>query len=175
MNKLWTPLKAREKKMELPPALVFPLAIAEVGLYLIVSRLWMAGEASQVGAGIALDALTGRVTQTARTTYATLATAAATDTSTVGAHSEIATAGYARQSVAWTAPTGDPQSTNNSGAITFGPFTADPPNVTDCALVSSASGTGGDFLHRWTLDVAKDAAINESIQFAAAALVTTQD
>lgn len=144
----------------------------------------MPGEFSTVGANLALDYVTGRnlsygVANAAggagRTTYLALCSAAPTDASTVGAMNEIATAGYARQTVTWTAPTGDPSRTQNSAVITFGPFTADPPNVTHCALVSSASGTGGDFLMFWALDVAKDAATNESIQFAAAALYMTLD
>lgn len=135
----------------------------------------MAGQLSTVGANIALDAATGRATQTARTTYLALLTAAPTDSTTIAALSEITTAGYARQAVTWSAPTGDPSSSGNSGTITFGPFTADPPNVTHCALVSSASGTAGDHIMYWTLDVAKDAAINESIEFAAGALTMTID
>lgn len=135
----------------------------------------MPGELSTVGANIALDAVSGRVTATARTTYLALLTAAPTDATTVAGMTEVSTAGYARQTVTWTAPTGDPARTQNSAVITFGPFTADPPNVTHCALVSSASGTTGDFLMFWTLDVAKDAATNESIQFAAGALYMTLD
>lgn len=135
----------------------------------------MAGELSTVGSGIGLDAATGRATQTARTTYLALLSAAPTDASTNATMTEISTAGYARQSVAFTAPTGDPARTENSGTVTFGPFSADPPNVTHCALVSSSSGTGGDFIMWWALDVAKDAASGESIQFAAAALYMTLD
>lgn len=135
----------------------------------------MAGELSTVGSGIALDAATGRATQTARTTYLALLTAAPTDASTNATMTELSATGYSRQSVAWTAPSGDPASTNNSGTLTFGPFSTDPANVTHCALVSSASGTTGDFIMWWSLTAAKDAAIGESIQFAAAALVMTLD
>lgn len=136
----------------------------------------MPGEFSQVGANYALDIVTGRdAGPGARTTYLALLTAAPSDTSTLATMTEVAAAGYARQSVAWTAPTGDPSSTENSGTITFGPFTADPANVTHCALVSAASGTTGDFLMHWALDTAKDAAINESIEFAAGALTMTND
>lgn len=136
----------------------------------------MAGELSTVGANYALDIVTGRnAGPGARTTYLALLSAAPTDASTLATMTELSTSGYARQSVAWTAPSGDPSSTQNSGTITFGPFTADPPNVTHCALVSASSGTTGDFLMWWSLTVAKDAAINESIQFAAGALVMTLD
>jgi hypothetical protein len=135
----------------------------------------MPGQMSTAGANIGLDAVTGRATQTARTTYLALLTSAPSDSTTLATMAELSAAGYARQSVAWTAPTGDPSSTNNSAVLTFGPFTADPANVTHCALVSAASGTTGDFLHHWQLDAAKDAALNESIQFAIAALVATLD
>lgn len=135
----------------------------------------MAGEFSTAGSNIGLDAVTGRATQTSRTTYLALLSAAPTDASTLASMTEISTAGYARQTVAWTAPTGDPASTNNSALLTFGPFSADPPNVTHCALVSASSGTSGDFLMWWALDVAKDAAINESIQVAIGGLAMTLD
>lgn len=135
----------------------------------------MPGELSTVGANIALDAATGRATQTARTTYLALLSAAPTDASTIASVTEIGVAGYARQPVSWTAPTGDPSRSQNSAVVTFGPFTADPPNVTHCALVSASSGTAGDFIMHWVLDVAKDAAINESISFAAGALSMTID
>jgi hypothetical protein len=135
----------------------------------------MAGEFSTVGAGIALDAATGRVTQTGRTTYLALLTSAPSDSTTIATMAEVSTAGYARQAVAWSAPTGDPALTSNSALLTFGPFTADPPNVTHCALVSSSSGTTGDLIMYWTLDVAKDAAINESIQVAIAGLSMSLD
>lgn len=136
----------------------------------------MPGEFSSVGAGFALDATTGRAAGPgARTTYLALLTAAPGDTTTLATMSEVSTAGYARQAITWTAPTGDPQLTSNSALVTFGPFSADPPNVTHCALVSASSGTSGDFLMFWTLDTAKDAAINESIQFAIAALSMSLD
>lgn len=135
----------------------------------------MPGELSQRGAEIGLDAVTGRAAASARTTYLALLTAAPTDQSTLATMAEVSTAGYARQAVTWSVPTGDPSSTNNTGALVFGPFTGDPPNVTHCALVSSASGTTGDFLMWWALDTAKDAALGESIQFNAAALTMTLD
>ena len=135
----------------------------------------MAGEAANFGAGAALDAMTGRATQTARTTYLCLLTAAPSDTTTLATMSEVSTAGYARQAVTWSAPSGDPRSTSNSGAVTFGPFTADPPNVTHLALVSASSGTTGDFIYYWTADTARDGATNDSIQVASGALVMNLD
>ena len=135
----------------------------------------MPGEASNFGAGAALDAMTGRATQTARTTYLALLSAAPTDSTTLATMTEITTAGYSRQSVTWSAPSGDPRATSNSATVTFGPFTADPPNVTHCALVSAASGTTGDFIYYWTLDTARDGISGDSITFAAGALVAQLD
>lgn len=135
----------------------------------------MPGEFSTFGANIALDAVTGRATQTARTTYLALLTAAPTDATTLATMTELSATGYARQTVTWTAPSGDPSATSNSAQLTFGPFTTDPANVTHCACVSASSGTTGDFLMWWALDVAKDAAVNESIQFAVGTLSMTLD
>ncbi|HEX8489295.1 MAG TPA: hypothetical protein VF642_12175 [Propionibacteriaceae bacterium] len=136
----------------------------------------MPGEASTTGAGIALDAMTGRATQTARTTYLALLSAAPTDSTTVATMSEVTTAGYGgRKAVTWSAPTGDPQVTSNTNAMTFGAFTADPPSVGWLALVSSASGTTGDLIYFWTVDSARDAAIGDSITVAVGAVSMSLD
>lgn len=135
----------------------------------------MAGEASTVGAGKALDAISGRATQTARTMYLALLSTVPTDATTMATMVEITTAGYARQTVAWSAPTGDPQVSSNTALLTFGPFTADPPSVGWAALVSAASGTSGEFVYWWTLDTARDAGVNDSLTVAVGALVMQLD
>lgn len=135
----------------------------------------MPGELSQRGAELALDAVNGRVAASARTTYLAALTAAPNDQTTLATMAEVTTAGYSRQAVTWGAPAGDPSVAANTNTVTFGPFTADPPNVTHVALVSAASGTTGDFLFWWALDTAKDAAINESIQFNAGTLTMQLD
>lgn len=135
----------------------------------------MAGELTQRGAELALDAAGGRQTVSARTMYLALLTADPGDNPTLASLAEITTGGYARQAVAWTAPTGDPSSISNSAQLVFGPFSGDPPNVTYCALVSAASGTSGECTMKWALDVAKDAATGESITFAVGALTMTND
>lgn len=132
----------------------------------------MAGELSTIGANIALDAVTLRGTGT---TYIALLTAAPTDATTVATMVEVTTAGYARQPATWSVPAGDPSSTQNTNTLTFGPFTADPPNIPYAALVSSSSGTGGNFLAYWTLNNARDAAINDSLQAAPGDFVLTLD
>lgn len=135
----------------------------------------MAGEASSVGAGLALDAMSGRATVSSRTTYLALLTAAPTDSTTLATMTELSATGYSRQSVTWSAPSGDPRVTSNSGAITFGPVSTDPANVTHAALVSAASGTTGDFIYFWTLDTARDGISGDSFQVANGALVMQLD
>ena len=135
----------------------------------------MAGEASGFGAGAALDAMTGRATQTARTTYLALLTAAPSDTTTLATMTELSATGYSRQAVTWTAPSGDPATTSNSGAINFGPVSTDPANVTHAALVSAASGTTGDFIYYWTLNTARDGIAGDSFQVANGALTMSLD
>lgn len=135
----------------------------------------MPGQPSTVGANNMLDGMSGRATQTARTTYIALLTAAPTDTTTNSTMTELSATGYSRQAVTWGAPTGDPSSTANTNALTFGPFSTDPANVTHLALVSSASGTTGDFIWYWTADVAKDAGIGDSITIAIGGLTMTAD
>jgi hypothetical protein len=135
----------------------------------------MAGELSTTGANIALDAATGRATQSSRTTYLALLTSAPSDSTTLATMAELTTAGYSRQSVTWSAPTGDPAETHNTAALTFGPFTADPPNITHCALVSAASGTTGDFIMHWELTTARNPLTDDSVQVNASALSMTLD
>lgn len=135
----------------------------------------MTGQASTVGANNALDAINGRATQTARTTYLVLLTSAPGDTTTLATMAELSATGYSRQSVTWAAPSSDPSSSSNTNTITFGPFSTDPGNVTHLALVSASSGTSGDFLYYWTADAAKDAAIGDSIQISIGSLVMTLD
>jgi hypothetical protein len=133
----------------------------------------MPGEFSQEGANRALDAVTGRATQTAGTRYLALCSTAPTDTA-LG--TEIATAGYARQTIAWTAPSGDPSSTQNTAVQTFGAFSADPPNVTHAELFDvSSGGTVANRVAWWALTTARDAASGDSIQVAAGGAVLTND
>lgn len=138
----------------------------------------MSGEFNSVGAGYALDVVTGRAAGPgARTTYLALCTSAPVDGDTLTqiAAKEVTTAGYARQSVTWSAPSGDPRSSNNTNVLTFGPFTAASPSVTHAALVSAVSGTSGDVVAFWGWDTARTAASGDSLQVAVGALVLTCD
>ena len=135
----------------------------------------MSGQLSTVGANIALDAATGRATQTARTVYLALLTVVPTDSTTLASMTELTTTGYSRQACTFSAPASDPSTSSNTATITFGPFTADPPSVAYAALVSAASGTTGDFIAYWTADAAQDAANGQSIQISAGALTLSID
>lgn len=128
----------------------------------------MAGQASTVGSKIGLDACSGRATQTARTMYLALLTAACTDSTTMGTMTELTTPGtngYSRQSVTFTDPAATEES-HNSALLVFGPFTTDLASCGYCALVSASTGTTGDLVWYWTLDVAKDPASGDTIEFA---------
>ena len=139
----------------------------------------MAGEFSTEGSQLALDALAGTSTLTARTMYLVLLTAAPTDATTMATMSEITTPGsdgYDREICAFDAATGaDPPVIANTSLITFGPFTTDLANVTHLGLVSAATGTAGDFVMWWAVDTAKDPANGDSITVAAGALTMSLD
>ena len=104
----------------------------------------MPGQPNTAGANKMLDALTGRATQTAQTTYLALCTTAPTDSAGGTELTAAGTNGYSRQSVTWAAPSGDPSSTSNSNALTFGPFSSDLGNVTHAQLMDAT--TGGNVL-----------------------------
>lgn len=128
----------------------------------------MPGSTSVDGAKRTVDAITGRAAPGVSTTYLMLLSAVplSSDTFAQLVAKEVSTAGYARQTVTWTAPTTAlPSESKNTTAISFGPFTADPPNIVGCALVTALTGSVGEVRFTWTLDNARDAAINESLQF----------
>jgi hypothetical protein len=107
----------------------------------------MAGKLSHVGSANAQDGALGRATQTARTVYLALLTAAPSQTSTLGTMTEYGATGYSRQAIAFSAPTGTPRVSANSGVISYGPFTAGTGStITHWAVVSASSGTSGDFI-----------------------------
>jgi hypothetical protein len=145
----------------------------------------MPGEVSPTGGDIALDAVTGRAAGPgARTMYLMLIQESytVTDDSTFAnlVTNEITstgTNGYSRQSVTWGAPANNAgvRRSQNTNIITFGPFTADLPNVGKCALVSVTTGSSGDFVAFWSLDTPRDPANGDSISFAVGALSLSID
>ncbi len=136
----------------------------------------MVGEASDAGADIALNAMSGRATVTARNVYVMLLTSGPSDTDTIDTAdaNELTTPGtngYDREQVTWGAPTGSPtRRVENDAEVVYGAFTADLASVSHCALVSAATGTSGDFIYYWTLDAARDPQNGDTIRFAAGAL-----
>jgi hypothetical protein len=104
--------------------------------------------------------------------YVGLATSAVSASSTLATVAEVTTAGYARQPVTLGAPSGtDPVVLANTGAVTFGPFSADPPAVGFAFLTDDDVGTEGTILARWSEDSAEDAATSESLQIPIGSLV----
>lgn len=140
----------------------------------------MPGSPTVLGAGLGLDAKTGRAAVAARSVYMALLSvtgvvvAPTADTTLATMEGELVVAGYARQLVTFTAPAGSPRVTSNAGAVTWGPFDADPPVVTHIALVSAASGTVGDLIAFWSVNTQRDAAIGDSIS-ANAGAITLQE
>jgi hypothetical protein len=57
--------------------------------------------------------------------------------------------------------------------MTFGPFSADPPNVTHAFLCDAASGTTGNVLAYWTLNRPRDVASGKTLTFYAGRLTLT--
>ena len=140
----------------------------------------MAGELSDKGADIGLDAIFGRATQNSRTVYLALLTAAPADATTPATMTEYSATGYARQTFTPNTPAasgGGARRTSNNGAITFGPLTGanGAVNITHAAIVSSSSGTGGDLVVFWTLDAARTPNANDSVQVADAAFTFDAD
>lgn len=136
--------------------------------------IFIAGELTTDGANLALNKVFRNTGTSPTTLYVGLATAALTDSSTLASITEVSTAGYSRQTVTFSAPTGDPAAIENSADVTFGPFTADPPSVAYCFVTDAASGTSGTIYAHWS-GTAVDAAINESLRIAAGALDFTLD
>lgn len=140
----------------------------------------MPGELSDKGSDIALDAVFGRATQTARTVYLALLTAAPADATTPATMTEYSATGYARQTFTPATPAasgGGARRVTNSGAITFGPITGanGATGISHAAVVSSASGTTGDLVWFWTLDNTRTPAANDSVQVANGAFVADLD
>lgn len=134
----------------------------------------MSGKLTKRGAALALDYITGRAFQKTAThsTYLALLTVVpASDDFTPAQMTEVTTTGYARVAVTWTAPAilNSAELATNSATITFGPITAvggmTLPAVA-AALVQNSSGTAGDVIMYWILDVPLQAQQGESLQLA---------
>lgn len=122
----------------------------------------MSGQLTQWGANRAVQAGVGQAVAASPGMYLALATAlpASPDTATLAdfvTAGEITTAGYSRQGVTWSTPGGDPSEVSNGAVVTYGPYTADPPEVTHCFLCDTSIGTSGNVLAYWELTTPRDA------------------
>lgn len=132
----------------------------------------MPGNTTDTSGPKALDAITLRGTASS---YLALLTSVPTHSNTLPGVTELSLSGYSRQSVTWSVPAFDTNSgaylTQNTNVLTFGPFTADMTSVSAWAiLVSSSSGTGGNILYDFQLDVSLEAQAGTPIQFQAGTL-----
>lgn len=126
----------------------------------------MAGELTQAGAELALNKVFRNTGTSPSSLYVGLATAPVTDTDTLASITEMTTAGYARQAITFGAPSGDPSAIANSGDVTFGPFTADPPSIAYAFITDAASGTSGT-IYALFAGTPVDAEEDESIRIVA--------
>jgi hypothetical protein len=133
------------------------------------------GALTQAGANLAHNKVLRNSGTSPTTLYLGLATAVVGATSTLASITEVTTAGYARQPVAFSAPSGSsPVVAVNSADVTFTFSTdppADPPAISYAFLTDAASGTSGIIFARWTSPAPVDAAVGESLRVAAGALV----
>jgi hypothetical protein len=130
------------------------------------------GQFSRLGKTRALNVVLGLSAPTTYSGYIALTTTAPTD-STIG--TEYAATGYARQAVAWTSPTAaDPPVSSNSGALTFGPFTAGTGSTISYGELTDQSAgaiTATTQMYAWwTFGTAKTPANGDSATIAIAAL-----
>jgi hypothetical protein len=137
----------------------------------------MAGKLSYVGAGNALDGTLGRATQTLRTLYLALLTAAPTGSTTTATMTEYAATGYARQAIAMTTPSGTPRVSSNSAVLNFPAFTGATGStaITYWALVSASTGTSGDLVAWGDFTTSRTPAANDSVSVAIGAITVTID
>jgi hypothetical protein len=133
----------------------------------------MTGKLNIVGAGYALDAVTGRATVTARTTYLALLTAAPTpSSSTLSTISEYDGVGYSRQVVFWNSdPAVTPRVIGCTNGAHFGPITAGTgATITHWAVVSAGSGITGDVLAQGDWATPRTPEVGDSLTVAPAAV-----
>jgi hypothetical protein len=139
----------------------------------------MSGQLTQFGANRAVQAGVGTAVSAAAGCYLALTTgvAANPDTATLAtwAALEIGTAGYARQAVTWTPVSGDPSSVGNWTELTFGPFSADPPEVTHAFICDVTSGSTGNVMAYWELTTARDVGIGAKLRVNLGDLTMTVD
>lgn len=137
----------------------------------------MAGKMNIVGAANALDGALGRATQTSRTVYLMLLTAAPTVSSTIASVTEYSATGYARQAIAMGTPSGTPRVSANTAVLTFGPLSGanGTTAVTHWAIVSASSGTSGDVIAQGDFTASRTPAAGDSLTVAIGAITVSID
>lgn len=139
----------------------------------------MSGKLTQWGKERAAWAGVGNARTAAAGMYLALATAlpGTPETATLAQYAghELTQGGYSRQSVTWNSPAGTPPVVDNSGTVTWGPITDDPPEVDSVFLTDTSTGTGGTVLAYWTVTNPRDAAADDSLRFLPGELDMTVD
>lgn len=130
------------------------------------------GQFSRLGKQRALDVVTGQSSPSTYSGFVALTTTTPSD-STTG--TEYAATGYARQAVAWSAPTAaDPPVTSTTGQLTFGPFTAGTGSTISYGELTDQSAgaiTATTQMYAWwTFGTPKTPANGDSATIAVAAL-----
>ena len=130
----------------------------------------MSGQLTQFGANRGVVAGVGKAVTAASRMYLALATAlpASPNTATLTQFddTELTTAGYERQAVTWGDPSGEPSEVANDSEVVFGPFEADPPEVSTIFLTDTSIGSSGNVMAYWSVDVNRDAGNADSLRIA---------
>lgn len=139
----------------------------------------MPGELSTWGSKVCLDYITGRALNysAAFTTYLALCTATIGDDTTMAGLPELIDTNYHRQAITWSAATNvNPPVISNSALVTYPGLAADMPStrfITSAALVTTASGTTGDYLAWWTLSNPLSLLTGQQLQISVGKLTMT--
>lgn len=138
---------------------VSAISSAAAGSGYILTYTTSAAHGLTVGQTINVSGVTG--TGTPNQTNVQVQTVPSTTTFTI----------YAPATATWTSGgtvSGGAQTTGSTaGIVTFGPFTAGTgATISYAALVSSSSGTTGDFLAWWALDTPRTPAVNDAVTLA---------
>jgi hypothetical protein len=123
----------------------------------------MQGALTKAGAELALNRAFRNTGTSPTNLYLGLATQPVAADATLAEVTEISTPGYARQLITFGAPSGtSPVQVANDAQVQFD-FSGDPPAVSYAFVASTASGTAGTIVARWTGNTI-DAAAGESIR-----------
>jgi hypothetical protein len=139
----------------------------------------MPGELSTWGAKVCLDYITGRALNypAAFSTYLALCTANIDDDTTMSGLPELTDTNYQRKAITWVAATNvNPPVISNSALVTFPGLAADMPSslaIVAAALVTTSSGTTGDYLAWWTLSNPITLLTGQQLQISAGKLTMT--